>query len=127
MSSTYITLGKFAIDEVLPFTGDNCRPKFFVGTDGEKYRVRMNSSRYQVFKQGVACVSCGLVGTSFLLQRDAACFRAHFNLYGLSKTGKHVLFTQDHRIPASKGGPSTLDNLQTMCYPCNKKKADREP
>lgn len=25
----------------------------------------------------------------------------------------------DHRIPLSQGGPDTMDNLQTICQPCN--------
>lgn len=31
----------------------------------------------------------------------------------------------DHVIPESKGGPATLENLQTLCKPCNSKKRDR--
>jgi hypothetical protein len=33
--------------------------------------------------------------------------------------------TCDHRVPESKGGPTTLDNLQTMCRPCNSSKGAR--
>lgn len=31
----------------------------------------------------------------------------------------------DHIHPYSKGGTSELDNLQTLCRPCNSKKKDR--
>lgn len=31
----------------------------------------------------------------------------------------------DHVVPESKGGPTTLENLQTMCLPCNMKKGAR--
>jgi hypothetical protein len=30
--------------------------------------------------------------------------------------------TCDHVVPESKGGPTTLENLQTMCRPCNTRK-----
>lgn len=33
--------------------------------------------------------------------------------------------TIDHKIPYSKGGPETLDNLQCLCRSCNSKKGAR--
>lgn len=35
--------------------------------------------------------------------------------------------TLDHWIPVAVGGPSTDDNLRTMCRPCNAEKADAMP
>jgi 5-methylcytosine-specific restriction endonuclease McrA len=31
----------------------------------------------------------------------------------------------DHKVPESKGGTTTLDNLQTLCSPCNSRKWTR--
>jgi DNA-directed RNA polymerase subunit RPC12/RpoP len=39
--------------------------------------------------------------------------------------GAHIDLTVDHIVPESKGGPTTLENLQTMCRSCNSKKGAR--
>jgi 5-methylcytosine-specific restriction endonuclease McrA len=30
----------------------------------------------------------------------------------------------DHKIPVARGGSDDLDNLQTLCFPCNRGKRD---
>jgi hypothetical protein len=37
----------------------------------------------------------------------------------------HLLLEVDHIIPVSKGGLSTLDNLQTLCWRCNRTKSNK--
>lgn len=39
--------------------------------------------------------------------------------------GGHVDLTCDHIHPESKGGPTTFENLQTMCRSCNSRKGAR--
>jgi 5-methylcytosine-specific restriction endonuclease McrA len=39
--------------------------------------------------------------------------------------GTHIDLCCDHVVPESKGGPTTFDNLQTMCRPCNSRKGNR--
>lgn len=51
-----------------------------------------------------------------VMERDA---------YRCVACGTHLNLTCDHIIPESKGGPTTLDNLQTMCQPCNSRKGSR--
>lgn len=36
--------------------------------------------------------------------------------------GTHLDLTLDHKIPVSKGGDNTMENLQAMCMPCNNRK-----
>ena len=38
------------------------------------------------------------------------------------KDEQHLLLEIDHKIPISKGGMTTYDNLQTLCWKCNRKK-----
>jgi 5-methylcytosine-specific restriction endonuclease McrA len=62
--------------------------------------VRAPAPRRIVFaRDGFACVACG----------------ATENL------------TVDHRLPRSRGGTNALENLQTMCSPCNNAKGNALP
>jgi 5-methylcytosine-specific restriction endonuclease McrA len=59
--------------------------------------------RYEVLKRdGGRCVLCG----------------------NSKKEG--VKLHVDHIVPRSKGGKDTLDNLQTLCQPCNLGKGNRD-
>ena len=42
--------------------------------------------------------------------------------YRCVKCGKRWDLSCDHIVPVSKGGETTLGNLQTMCRPCNSSK-----
>ncbi|MEP7160434.1 MAG: HNH endonuclease [Dermatophilaceae bacterium] len=39
----------------------------------------------------------------------------------------HLLLEVDHIVPISKGGLSTVDNLQTLCWRCNRTKSNKVP
>lgn len=45
--------------------------------------------------------------------------------YRCVSCGGHEKLSCDHVIPESKGGPTTYENLQTMCLPCNMRKGNR--
>ena len=119
-----ITVGTrdYTPDEVLSYARVQTRGEPRPEREYEEYKVWMDSQRYQLFKRSCVCVSCGLVGTVMLLQQNPGEERAHFNLYG-RKGGTLVMFTKDHIVPKSQGGANNLNNYQTMCFPCNKKKA----
>lgn len=52
-----------------------------------------------------------------VMERDA---------YRCVTCGTHLDLTCDHIIPESKGGPTTVENLQTMCRPCNSRKGAKQ-
>lgn len=48
--------------------------------------------------------------------------------YALSEkpaVGGTIFLTMDHRTPRAAGGPTTIDNLDTRCSPCNSSKGAR--
>ena len=117
LSKAYIrTKGRYPIWFVLNNAGD-----WTLKIAG--HNVKMWSLRYYNFKNnGTVCVSCGLKGEYFRLERHALGGRTsfHFNLYAVN--GNEILMTKDHIIPKSKGGKNHLNNLQTMCTKCNCRK-----
>jgi hypothetical protein len=41
------------------------------------------------------------------------------------RCGKRSYLCADHKIPESRGGETTLENLQTLCKSCNSRKSNR--
>lgn len=68
----------------------------------QQRRVVTDSLRYDVLKRdGFRCCVCGATASD------------------------GVKLEVDHIIPVSKGGKSTMDNLQTLCERCNRGKRDK--
>ncbi len=44
------------------------------------------------------------------------------DMYRCVRCGSHKQLCADHIVPEVKGGDATMDNLQTLCRPCNTKK-----
>jgi 5-methylcytosine-specific restriction endonuclease McrA len=95
--------------------------------DGDS--IKLHSDRYKCFKNsGLCCVTCGIEGKHFYKEKHRSETNEvyHLNLYAISKEGKEVLMTKDHRIPKSKGGKDHWSNYDTMCIECNSKKGNLE-
>jgi len=133
----FVRAGTFTPAEVLPYIqvdlgkGSKERladPKAYKLYSGKK--VWMARKRYKVFVESTVCCVCGMEGEFFALEQQKEKKDNHiwfFHLYGKTEDGKEILFTQDHAVPKSKGGSNSLDNLQTMCSPCNSTKGDNMP
>ncbi|MBC7534025.1 MAG: HNH endonuclease [Oligoflexus sp.] len=85
--------------------------------------INVTSLKLQTFKDGgVRCRICGCKGEYFAKEKYADQPYFHLNLYAV-KDGVEVLMTKDHIVPIAKGGRDKLNNFQTLCFDCNKKKA----
>ncbi|KUL05429.1 MAG: hypothetical protein XE10_0208 [Methanoculleus marisnigri] len=113
-------LATYSVGYVMPFVLG------VSGRIGNRHRIRfggvlvnMASDRMRCFlHSGTVCICCGLEARYFALERLCKADEYRLNLYGL-KDGKEVMFTKDHIVPKCKGGPSSIDNYQTMCEHCN--------
>lgn len=66
--------------------------------------------RFQIYERdGWACYLCGV---PVMHANRGKCRRAGF-----------PQATLDHKVPKSRGGKNTYENLATCCYGCNKDKA----
>ncbi len=130
MPSKYIErLCVLPLETVLPLirlTSKRHREHFEV-IDGHK--VKFSGSRLMTFKRhGVVCVSCGLAGSFFAVERDIRDKECnfHLNLYCFRDKNAEAMMTSDHIVPLARGGSrSSLSNRQPMCSKCNNKKQDK--
>lgn len=118
-----ITLAEYSIEEILPLIGLN-KSKIICTVKNKKYKVNTSSLRLECFSRTLKCANCNKEGNIFLLQRQNMDLPPHLNLY-YKRDKELILFTKDHQYPKSRGGSDDIDNLQTMCFPCNHAKSDR--
>lgn len=112
--------------------GDKEDSYIFLDTPHATHEVKVSSLRLELLRQNPKCVTCHRVGSIWILEAHRKNERPHLNLYHveegeclewkkLAKDGL-VMMTKDHIIPRAAGGPTNLENLQTMCTICNGKK-----
>lgn len=124
------TVACFLVEEILPMLIEAQRKQHnklrckLITHDSKMYYPKVSSKRLQCLVKNLSCVKCGIKGEVFLLQLEkSGTGRPHYNLYAVENDAL-VLMTRDHIIPRVKGGPDTMENSQTMCYPCNQEKSD---
>jgi 5-methylcytosine-specific restriction endonuclease McrA len=102
----------------IPDGGPNSKAKIKVVIDGDKLKV--SSLRLRCFAlHGTTCSCCGLEASHFAVEsNDQTVTTMHLNLYGI-KDGEDVLFTHDHTLSRGNGGADRIENVTTMCSPCN--------
>lgn len=129
-SRRYLRVATFYnVKELLKQLIDCQEDKFILPND---YIINSQSLRYKTFYNNLKCVNCGLEGKFLALERSLhGIYKMpknkkgfHLNLYSIDEYGREILMTKDHIYPKSKGGLDIIDNMQTMCYKCNMKKAD---
>jgi 5-methylcytosine-specific restriction endonuclease McrA len=128
MNCNYDRKSKHSIDQIMPLIPEKdvySRSKHKTDIDGDI--IKMNSQRYQVFKNSLTCVTCNCVGSFFAKERNQningvpTSETFHLNLYSI-KNGEEMLMTKDHIVARANGGKNHLDNYQTMCSECNEEK-----
>lgn len=130
------TFGFWLFDEMAPYIGWQ-KPSIYLTTPNYgTFKVKVSSLRLECMMRNSKCVSCGLPGGIWLLQAHHCYIKdgqvqlretPHLNLYAVNDDNELVLMTRDHIIPRAKGGLDEMNNLQTMCQPCNQIKADNLP
>ena len=86
---------------------------------GEEISVKnicLRKKNLMCFMKSLICNACERKGAMFLLEQIDE--EIHLRLY----TDEYGLMTKDHIVPKSLGGGNSLDNLQTMCASCNRRK-----
>lgn len=127
---------KVGVEHPACHNGDREDSYIFLDTPHQTHEVKVSSLRMELFRQNPKCVTCHRVGTLWLLEAHRKNERPHLNLYHVEDEGSClewkklcvdglVMMTKDHIIPRAAGGPTNLDNLQTMCTICNGKKGQR--
>ena len=73
---------------------------------------------------GTVCKCCGIHAIFFAVEFEKTDKKKSIilNLYSIDDNGEEVLMNADHRLPKFRGGSNGVDNMQTMCQPCNLRK-----
>ena len=104
------------------------------GNSGQKATVRLDSEtidalitvisdkvRYRQSAAGQRALMTSRLRDSIKLRDKYSCRYCDVSV----SAEPHLLLEVDHILPVSKGGLSTEDNLQTLCWRCNRTKSNK--
>lgn len=90
---------------------DNCKRIFRQATQGEQRCWRCRPTRANQMRREWQRISRRMAPIVFTADS-----------YHCRKCGVQDRLTVDHITPLARGGSNELENLQTLCWPCNSKK-----
>lgn len=116
--------GKYIVKRVLPLESLNLITNDDNFMEIQGVRFHYDYEKVKTFQRSCTCINCGLEATELRLERMKACAHPiygteHLNMYGYTHKGHEVMFTVDHAVLKSKGGPDCTENYNTMCSRCN--------
>lgn len=133
MSQKYHRAAVLPTEEVLPLIMGPIKAGNTERITLEGVKTHVTGLRLATFKEkGLACVTCGITGSLFALERNWSKSETyldlpfHLNLYALKEDGSEVLMTHDHILARALGGTNSMSNSQPMCSPCNSEKSKEE-
>lgn len=124
----YSRIGTLKLETVFPFIREQAVIGKRKRVQIEDFKVNVFSLRLHTFLvSGTVCHSCGANAEFFAVEKGVKDKNPHYhlNLYG-NINGEDILFTHDHKLAKCLGGKDDISNTQTMCLPCNNRKAHFE-
>lgn len=85
----------------------------------DKATISIVGLKFKLFKtKGLDCLHCKAKGYVFIIFKNGKNY--YTNLY----TSNGILITKDHIVPKSRGGATSIKNLQPLCIKCNMTKSN---
>ena len=89
--------------------------------------INMASVKMQNFaKNGTSCIRCKCEGEYFAKEKYPNIPFYHLNLYAMKK-GRETQMGKDAIVALEKGGLDNVENAQTICFDCHKRKVNTPP